>query len=534
MSFLRIILFSTLCGFIANSNVFSISIDQSFNTASTSYITRDYDVNTGIYQILDSRTTTEQIANANSKCNEYIITNNRHTVADIPNETRPAKTFIPYKRMRSQTINSNITIRQQSNLMQNIDEYNNTFKSAAQICNNNKLEQLEINSCSDIYSDSYSDDDIEHKCNNNTKILQDEKASRKSTGISPSQGSSSSENQNVNNKESSNKTTDDRNKKNSTPKKNELLTDTEKRTIKYIKDNVLNNKTKTNSNFNLYNVKQSNTKMQYLKYKTEQNINKLIENLQNNILEIKKRSKQNIINNLNKQAKPIYKEIIVLLSNINNNSAMASLYNANKTEIDHLNNLILQDIEDGNGFISKFISNTETMHGIYDQVYYNTKYTSLNETVNKLKSNKTLNDKKQEFLQFCSKQYAEPVLQSIVFNKLPVLLNNLLTEEFNYNKNNAIANYFDTCILNYNFSNNIKNINKENNPRNIVDYFYDIKLSNNNVIDINEIQNKFKNINLEYKNEHISNIIGIYEQWKDIYNKYNDLYKRLTESTLSN
>lgn len=460
MNFSKIVLFSTLCVVLTNNNVFSSSNEQSFNTMSTNYITDSSNLNEITYQYFNSRNTTEQISNANNKCCEYIIIdNNNKTTANIPSKTHATKTLTSYKKIRSQTINPSVTIKQKDNLLQNIDEYNK-FKSDSKLYNNKKIEQqADIYSYSDIFSDSYSDDDdnIGYK-HNNVKSIQAEATSRKSTGISPSQTTNNLEDYSMQNKVSSNQT-DNKNKSNNTPEKIELLTNKEKRTIQYIKDNVLNNKSKSNSSINLNTLKQSNINMTYI------NVNS------NEQKGIKK------TNNISKS----------------------------KT--------IVQNAENSSKFVTEFIKNTETMHGVYDPVYYNKKFNMLNEHINKLKLKNT------------TKEYTTQ--QNIVFNDLKELLNNLLTKEFDFNKNTAIENYYNTCILNCNSNNNMKNTNKEANPINIVNYFYNIQFVNNDVIKIDEVQNKFKNINLEYKNEHIINIIEIFEQWKNIYNKYNNLYKDL-------
>ena len=416
MSFSKIMLFSTFCFCFANSNVFSSSVEQSFYSISTNCLSGNSDANTNVFQSLDSRTTTEQIANVNSECNCEIITDSNRPIANIPTKTRQIK------KMRSQTITANIVNK--NTLIQNIDEYNsNLFKSDAQICNI-KIDPIELN----LYSDSNSslDNSIDSIHDNFKKIQNNgEVTSRKSTGISPSQTNNSLETQFIGNMNEISilplMQKKNENKKNNTPVKKDLLTDKEKITMTYLKNNVLNNKSKTNKSLNLSNLKQSNIRINYIK-----------------------------VNN-NKQ----------------NNAK----------------------------FITNFIEDTEAMYGICDPVYYNTKFNILNKNIDNLQS-----DQKK---------------------KLQVLLKNLLQTEFNYNKNTAIQNYYDTCVFN-------KNANTDNNTKRIIDYFYNIRLSDNNTF-IKGIQNYLKKVELlSYERSfHVINIIEIYKQWEDIYSKYNNLYNNL-------
>ena len=526
MNYSKIILFNTLLNLVINSNVFSTSLSQSF---SNSINNTTVSTNEQFYQYLDSRNTNEQIADTNNKGD--------YSLAGVPNKTLQMKPLISYKRVRSHTLTPNIIFKPYDKSISSTNLHKTVLKSSAQIYNASKLNQKELSFYSELYSDS--DDDMSCKCNINNKTN-----SRKSTGISPS-----SSNQEEQNKEETIilQLTQDKvnkngiNSKSNTPVKKELLTDKEKRTMKYLKDNVLVNNYQTKNDLHLQNLKETNIPMKYLNiYDNDATesaiITKQVQKLKNKIIEIKQNSngKDTIIKRLNNYAKPIYNEIISLIHTSNNNSsAIKELYESNKTEIDYLNDLVLHDIEDHTGFIARFIENNKTMHGIYDVVYYNTKYDTLNSILNKMPEDCKKNNQLQNFLQFYSKQYGnESKLHSIVFNKLPVSLNNSL-EEFEYNKDIAIGSYYNTCIVNQDPINILKNasINNKYSVRNITNYFYKMKLSQNNTFNKNEIQNKFRDVDLQYKNEHINNIIEIYEQWQDIYNKYFELYQKLIKVT---
>ena len=522
MNYSKIILFSILFNVVINNNVFSTSLNQSFSnsvnntTFNTNYLVQN--TNEQIYQYLDSRNTTKQFTNTNNTCD--------YPIADVPSETLQMKSLISYKRVRSHTLTPNITLKSHDKLISNKNLHGNILKSSAQICSISKLNQKELSFYSELYSDS--DNDISCKCNINNKSN-----SRKSTGISPSFTDQEEQNkdetiilqliQDTVNKNQINSN-------NSTPVKKDLLNDKEKRTIKYLKENA-----QIKNNLHLKNLKETNIPMD--NNITESTIiTKQVQKLKNKIIEIKKDSNDQdiIIRRLNNYAKPIYNEIISMIStSSNSSSAMKELYNSNKAEIAYLNDLILQDIEDSTGLITRFIDNNKTMHGIYDPVYYNTKYETLKSILNKMQEDCKNNKQLQNFLQFYSKQYGkENKLHSIIFNKLPVSLNNLL-KEFEYNKDLAIGNYYDTCIVNQDPTNTLKSesINNKYSVKNITNYFYKMKLLHNNTINKNEIQNKFKDVDLQYKNEHINNIIEIYEQWQNIYNKYFELYQKLIKVT---